>query len=78
LVGGAIDDFSKSVARIPYVATVELSGTNSDGYVKDGNILSFLFQLFKNFFIYELVEIIPLLFHKLYSQIWVYDAREVY
>ena len=76
MVGGAIDDFSKSVAKIPYVATVELSGTNSDGYVKDGNILIFLFQLC--IFIYELFEIIPMLFHKLYSQIWVYDAREVY
>jgi len=32
LAGGAIDDFSKSVAGIPYVATVELSGTSGDGY----------------------------------------------
>ena len=47
--GGAIDDFSKSVAKIPYVATVELSGTNGDGYVEDANILSFLFQIFRNF-----------------------------
>jgi len=32
LAGGAIDDFSKDVGKIPYVATVELSGTNGDGY----------------------------------------------
>ena len=32
-LGGAIDDFSKDVAKVPYVATVELSGTNGDGYV---------------------------------------------
>ena len=31
LLGGAIDDFSKDVGKIPYVATVELSGTNGDG-----------------------------------------------
>ena len=32
-LGGAIDDFSKDDAKIPYVATVELSGTHKDGYV---------------------------------------------
>ena len=31
ILGGAIDDFSKSVAEIPFVATVELPGTHSDG-----------------------------------------------
>ena len=33
VLGGAIDDFSKAVAKIPYAATVELSGTDRDGYV---------------------------------------------
>ena len=32
VLGGAIDDFSKAVAKIPYAATVELSGTDRDGY----------------------------------------------
>ena len=44
-IGGAIDDFSKSVAKIPYVATVELSGTNGDGYVRE-DIYSIFFFIY--------------------------------
>ena len=46
-VGGAIDDFSKSKAKIPYVATVELSGTNGDGYVVAYNICVYSWNAIK-------------------------------
>ena len=45
VLGGAIDDFSKAVAKVPYVATVELSGTDRDGYA-NSDIMNRMLRVF--------------------------------
>ena len=72
-LGGAIDDFSKDDAKIPYVATVELSGTHKDGYVLSLFILAVEFE--NKFSCLWWKNIIMKVFD---LQVWFHDATSVY